>query len=190
MMTPKYSLKPFNSIYKNTSGLVWWPFWKHHLTTKEIIFLNGSISSINKHIENYHFAKCQAFIIKCTIFTHIRLAKWHDGLVPPERITTFNKLARDLSVKHDVDFVDNIHINKSFLNSSNLHLNNKGDKALGKAFCTYLKSLRQKNNVAINSFSNTNESFLFHPHYTSKRPVPVDNNWTRYLNYVYHATRM
>ena len=114
----------------------------------------------------------------------------HDGLVPPERITTFNKLARDLSVKHDVDFVDNIHINKSFLNSSNLHLNNKGDKALGKAFCTYLKSLRQKNNVAINSFSNTNESFLFHPHYTRKRPVPVDNNWTRYLNYVYHATRM
>lgn len=53
----------------------------------------------------------------------------HDGLVPPRCIKTFNKLAKNLCVKHDVYFIDNSHINKSFLNSSNLHLDSNGGKA-------------------------------------------------------------
>ena len=44
--------------------------------------------------------------------------------------------------KHNIAYIDNSCIGRSLLNGSNLHLNRDGDKALGSAFCTYLKSDR------------------------------------------------
>ena len=71
--------------------------------------------------------------------------KRYDGKVNNRKIDYYNKLAHDLCSKHKITYLDNSYIGKSLLNRSNPHLNRDGDKALGRAICTYLKSTRIQN---------------------------------------------
>jgi hypothetical protein len=50
--------------------------------------------------------------------------------------------------------INNDDIDKSLLNGSNLHLNKAGDKALGGALCSYLKSSRPINTRQVPSRNN------------------------------------
>ena len=78
--------------------------------------------------------------------------KRYDGRVTASSITHFNNLVKSLCAQHNVTFINNDHIDKSFLNRSNLHLNKIGDTALGRAFCTYLRSIRNESVSPQNSF--------------------------------------
>ena len=106
--------------------------------------------------------------------------KRYDGRVPPSKIASYNYLMYHICLKHNIYYIDNDYMDKSLLNLSNLHLNKVGDKALGSAFCTFLKS---------NRASNT-------------RPVPTTNGqpffrlaghrmkeWTNYLKHVSQVLR-
>ena len=66
----------------------------------------------------------------------------YDNRVPQSRVTDFNNLVKKLCTKHNISFIDNSDIEQSMLNGSNLHLNYKGDKVLGKNLCAYLRTLR------------------------------------------------
>ena len=66
--------------------------------------------------------------------------KRYDGRVPPSKIASYNYLMYHICLKHNIYYFDNDDMVKSLLNHSNLHLNKVGDKALGSAFCTFLKS--------------------------------------------------
>ena len=66
--------------------------------------------------------------------------KHYDGKVKNYNIEQYNKLINDLCSKHNITYIENSYIGKSLLNGSNLHSNRDGDKALGNAFSTYLKS--------------------------------------------------
>ena len=68
--------------------------------------------------------------------------KWYDDRVPASNITHFNNLVNNLCSKHNILFLNNDHKDRSFLNRSNFHLNQSGDRLLGSAYCTYLKSIR------------------------------------------------
>ena len=78
--------------------------------------------------------------------------KRYDGRVAASSITHFNNLVKSLCAQHNITFINNDHIDKSFLNRSNLHLNKIGDTALGRAFCTYLRSIRNESVSPQNSF--------------------------------------
>ena len=94
--------------------------------------------------------------------------KRYDGKVNNRKIDYYNKLVHDLCSKHKITYIDNSYIGKSLLNRSNLHLNRDGDKALGRAFCTYLKS---------NRIQNSNDHFF--------RPPPGrQKEWTMYISHV------
>ena len=94
--------------------------------------------------------------------------KRYDGKVNNRKIDYYNKLVHDLCSKHKITYIDNSYIEKSLLNRSNLHLNRDGDKALGRAFCTYLKS---------NRIQNSNNHFF--------RPPPGrQKEWTMYISHV------
>ena len=68
--------------------------------------------------------------------------KRYDNKVQHSRILEFNSLVQELCKKHNISFIDNSNIDKTMLNRSNLHLNYNGDKAMGKTFCSYLRSVR------------------------------------------------
>ena len=87
--------------------------------------------------------------------------KHYDGKVDNHKIEYYNKLVHDLCSKHKITYIDNSYIGKS-LNRYNLHLNRDGDKALGRAFCTYLKS---------NRIQNTNNHFF-------RLPSARQKEWT------------
>ena len=94
--------------------------------------------------------------------------KRYDGKANNRKIDYYNKLVHDLCSKHKITYIDNSYIGKSLLNRSNLHLNRDGDKALGRAFCTYLKS---------NRIQNSNNHFF--------RPPPGrQKEWTMYISHV------
>ena len=99
--------------------------------------------------------------------------KRYDSKVSNEKVSTFNRLVHGLCIKHKIAFIDNDCIDQPLLNKSNLHLNKDGDRALGKAFCAYLKQgrsdLTNKNVRIINK-----QVFQ-----TSQR-----TDWTKYLKYV------
>ena len=67
------------------------------------------------------------------------VVKSYDNKVKASNITHYNNLLHKLYITHKIAFIDNDCIDKSLLNRSNLHLNRNGDKALGSAFCAYLK---------------------------------------------------
>ena len=94
--------------------------------------------------------------------------KCHDGKVKNYKIENYNKLINGLCSKHKITCIDNSNIGKSLPNRSNLHLNRDGDKALRRAFCTYLKS---------NRIRNTNNHF-FRP------PSGRQKKWTTHINLV------
>ena len=76
--------------------------------------------------------------------------RWHrpgsapdDNRVPASNITHFNNLDNNLrSNSNYITFLNNDHIDRSFLNRSNMYLNQLGDRVLGSAYCTYLISVR------------------------------------------------
>ena len=70
------------------------------------------------------------------------IIKRYDNKVPDSCVTEFNKLVQKLCKKHNITYIDNNIIDRSMLNCSNLHLNHNGDKLLGKALCSYFRSLR------------------------------------------------
>ena len=92
--------------------------------------------------------------------------KRFDGKVKASKISNFNNILHELCIKHKITFVDNECIDNSMLNKSNLHLNQKGDRVLGSAFCQYLKSHIQRKN-------------FFRQSLAQQR-----TEWTKYLNYV------
>ena len=94
--------------------------------------------------------------------------KRYDGKVNNHKIEYYNKLVHDLCSKHKTTYIDNSYIGKSLLNRSNLHLNRDGDKVLGRAFCTYLKS---------NRIQNTNNHFF-------RLPSARQKEWTMYISHV------
>ena len=94
--------------------------------------------------------------------------KRYDGKVKNYKIENYNKLINGLCSKHKITCIDNSNIGNSLLNRSNLHLNRDGDKALRRAFRTYLKS---------NRIRNTNNHFF--------RPPSVrQKEWTTHINLV------
>ena len=69
--------------------------------------------------------------------------KRYDSKVPESKIASYNNLVHSLCLKHNIYYINNDNIDKPLLNRSNfVHLNKVGDKALGSAFCTFLRSLR------------------------------------------------
>jgi hypothetical protein len=70
----------------------------------------------------------------------------HDGLVPASKIASYNNLVYNLCTKHNINYINNDDTDKRLLYGSNLDLNKAGDKALGGAFYSYLKSSRTINN--------------------------------------------
>ena len=104
--------------------------------------------------------------------------KRYDGRVSSNKINCYNGLVKTLCSKHNVHFINNNNIDKSFLNGSNLHLNRKGDSALGNAFCTYIKSNRVKTPSKVSvPLSENNQGF--HHVYGHR-----NREWTLYLEYV------
>ena len=80
--------------------------------------------------------------------------KRYDNRVPASNITYFNNLVNNLCSNRNITFLNNDHIDRSFLNRSNLHLNQLGDRVLGSAYCTYLKSARVRPTGNIRAFFN------------------------------------
>ena len=99
--------------------------------------------------------------------------KRYDGKVKKYKIEQYNKLIDGLCSKHNITYIDNSYIGKSLLNGSNLHLNRDGDKALGSAFCTYLKSDR------ISTRNTGNHFFRLPSGHLSRQ-----KEWTMYLSHV------
>ena len=58
------------------------------------------------------------------------------------KMAFYNNLHHNLCLKHNIYYINNDNIDKPLLNRSNLHQNKVGDKALGSAFSTFLKSIR------------------------------------------------
>ena len=102
--------------------------------------------------------------------------KRYDGKVKNYKIEQYNKLINGLCSKHNITYIDNSYIGKSLLNGSNLHLNRYGDKALGSAFCIYLKSDR------ISPRNTGNHFFRLPSGHLSRQ-----KEWTMYLT---HGKRM
>ncbi len=98
--------------------------------------------------------------------------KRYDGKLSNKKIEQYNNLVHGLYSKHKITFIDNSCIDKSLLNRSKLHLNREGDKALGGAFCTYLKSDRIGNT---NMASSRNDSHFF------RQSRGHQKDWTMYL---------
>ena len=63
----------------------------------------------------------------------------YDNKVKPSSISSYNNLLHKLCTKHKIAFFYNDCIDNSMLNRSNLHLNKNGNRALGSAFCSFLK---------------------------------------------------
>ena len=109
------------------------------------------------------------------------IIKRYDSRVALSRITLFNNLMIDLCSQHNTTYLNNDHIDKSLLNRSNLHLNQNGDRALGRTFCNYLKSIRVG---TINGSLSTTGSF-FHKFYYNHRM----RDWITYLKFVSHRLK-
>jgi hypothetical protein len=90
----------------------------------------------------------------------------HDSRVPASKIVSCNNLVYNLCTKHS--------------HGSNLHLNKAGDKALGSAFCSYLKSTRPVNTRQVPS--RNNQRFF---HQTGRHTT----QWTEYLMFVSQVLR-
>lgn len=101
--------------------------------------------------------------------------KRDDGKLNNKKIEQYNHLVHGLCSKHKITFIDNSCIDKSLLNRSKLHLNREGDKALGGAFCTSLKSGRIGNT---NMASSRNDSHFFRQSHGHQK------DWTMYLAHV------
>ncbi len=85
------------------------------------------------------------------------IIKRYDNKVRPNNINSYNNLLHKLCIKHKIAYIDNECIVKSMLNRSNLHVNKNGDRALGSAFCTFLKPKQSPNSPS----RNNNEHFLW-----------------------------
>lgn len=103
----------------------------------------------------------------------------YDGRINSSKITHYNTLLENLCSKHNINFINNTNIGKSLLNGSNLHLNWMGDKALGSAFCSFLKPYRIRTPNTVSGSLNNNKDHFFHQTYAQP-----NKEWTSYLNYV------
>lgn len=109
----------------------------------------------------------------------------YDNKVNPARIVEFNNLLHELCKKHKIAFISNNNIGQNELNRSKLHLNRKGDKMLGGAFCYYLRSLRVDKP---NTSKRNKQPVNFRQTMNQYRNRPKD--WVHHLDRVYHLTRM
>ena len=107
--------------------------------------------------------------------------KRYDNRVPASNITYFNNLVNNLCSNRNITFLNNDHIDRSFLNRSNLHLNQLGDRVLGSAYCTYLKSARVRPTGNIQKPVGNDKQF-FRQAYGHR-----NREWTMYLQYVNQA---
>ena len=105
--------------------------------------------------------------------------KRYDNKVQHSRILEFNSLVQELCKKHNISFIDNSNIDKTMLNRSNLHLNYNGDKALGKTFCSYVRSVRPDK-------SNNN----YHYFHQDRRQSGCPKDWATCLTYLAHVAKM
>ena len=106
--------------------------------------------------------------------------KRYDGKVNNNIIYHYNKLIHNICAKQNIAFIDNNCIDKPLLNRSKLHLNHEGDRTLGSAFCTYLKSIRiGKSNALLNAKTKN----FFWPVYGRKK------EWTMHLKAVRNMMR-
>ena len=99
------------------------------------------------HEDENHVAKKMESLIekvrpRAERFAVSSVIKRYDSKVPERKIASYNNLVHSLCLKHNIYYINNDNIDKPLLNRSNLHLNKVGDKALGSAFCTFLRSLR------------------------------------------------
>ena len=104
------------------------------------------------------------------------VVKRYDCCVAARRITDFNNLVKDLCSKHNIKCISNDHIDKPFLDESMLHLNEMGDRKLGRKFCTYLKS---KSSGKYSNRPGTTDNHFFRDVYSHRK-----RDWITYLQYV------
>ena len=107
------------------------------------------------------------------------IIKRYDNKVQHSHILEFNHLVQELCKKHNITFIDNSNIDKTMLNRSNLHLNYNGDRALGKTFCFYLRSVRPDN-------ASNNGHYFRQDRRQSSRP----KDWATCLTYLAHVAKM
>ena len=107
------------------------------------------------------------------------VVKRYDNKVKPSSIMQYNNLSHELCIKHKIAYIDNNCIDKPLLNRSNLHLNRNGDKALGSAFCAYLKP-KTATRMPVSSTMNSENFF-----WPAQRHQMRD--WTKYLRYVHQV---
>ena len=107
------------------------------------------------------------------------VVKRYDNKVKPSSIMQYNNLSHELCIKHKIACIDNNCIDKPLLNRSNLHLNRNGDKALGSAFCAYLKP-KTATRMPVSSTMNSENFF-----WPAQRHQMRD--WTKYLRYVHQV---
>ena len=70
------------------------------------------------------------------------IVKRFDHKVAHSKINKFNNLIKSLCQKHKLSYIDHGDVYYSMLNGPKLHLNQEGDRKLGRSFCQYPKSLQ------------------------------------------------
>ena len=132
-----------------------------HEKPEKVAEMEALINTVKAHTEN--------IVVSSVV-------KRYDNKVNARDISHYNHLLHKLCTKYNIAFIDNDCIDQPFLNRSNLHLNKNGDRALGSAFCTYLKQYRTINYQS----KNTSEQF-FQLNQGPKRK----QDWMAYLRYVH-----
>ena len=101
----------------------------------------------------------------------------YDNKVKPNTITYYNNLFHQLCIDHKIANINNDCIDKPMLNRSNLHLNQKGDRVLGSAFCAFLKP----RHISTSPSSLRNSHFLWKGYGRQKRDNSIN---TKHANRV------
>ena len=129
-------------------------YWNEDNQFQEIILHVGTNDLVHEQPENV--AKEMEALINVVKGKTEKIAvssviKRYDNKVRASNIHKYNHLIHELCVKHKITFINNDCIDQQLLNRSNLHLNKNGDRALGSAFCTYLKqnttNIRSSRNI-------------------------------------------
>ena len=96
-------------------------------------------------------------------------------------INRFNRLTESICEQTNLCYIDNRNIMAHHLNRSNLYLNNRGSKVLGRNFCRYL---RRANLLPSGQELATAAAGFRQGHFKVRKPSNRIKMWNNYLNQV------